>query len=46
VNGLVDALKAFKLKEGLILTSDSEEEMMVDGLKIKIQPVWKWLLNY
>jgi hypothetical protein len=46
VNGLVDALKAFKLKEGLILTSDSEEEMMVDGLKIKIQPVWRWLLNY
>jgi hypothetical protein len=45
INGLVNALKSFKLKEGLLLTSDSEEELVVDGLKIKIIPVWKWLIS-
>jgi hypothetical protein len=46
IKGLISALKSFKLKEGILLTSDSEEEIIVDGLKIKILPVWKWLLNY
>lgn len=46
IKGLIQALKSFKLKEGILLTSDSEEEIIVDDLKIKILPVWKWLLNY
>jgi len=45
INGLVNALKSFKLKEGLLLTSDSEEELLVDGFKIKIIPIWKWLIR-
>lgn len=46
IQGLIQALKSFKLKEGVLLSSDSEEEIIVDDLKIKILPVWKWLLNY
>lgn len=43
-NGLIGALKEFNLKEGLILTESSEEEINTGGFKIKIKPVWKWLL--
>jgi len=45
VNGLVEAMDKFKLKEGLILTNDQEDELVVDGKKIVIKPVWKWLLE-
>lgn len=45
VKGLIEALNKFKLKEGLILTYDQEEQFEEKGKKIKILPVWKWLLN-
>jgi hypothetical protein len=45
INGLVAALKEYKLTEGLILTYDQEEEITVDKLKITCRPVWKWLLE-
>ncbi len=45
IEGLVEALKEFKLKEGLILTNDKEDEFMVEGKKIVIKPVWKWLVE-
>ena len=45
VNGLVEAMKKFNHKEGLILTYDNEDEIIKDDLKIKVIPVWKWLLN-
>lgn len=44
INGLLEALKELKLKEGLILTCDQEDEYSVDGKKIVVKPVWKWLL--
>ncbi|MBI2129992.1 ATP-binding protein [Candidatus Woesearchaeota archaeon] len=44
LNGLVEALKKFSLKEGLILTYDQEDELKIEGKKIKLLPVWKWLL--
>ncbi len=44
INGLIEAMEKFKLKEGLILTMDYEEELKIDDKKIKIIPVWKWLL--
>lgn len=43
--GILGAVKKFKLKEGLIITSDQEEEFKQDGIKIKVVPVWKWLLE-
>ncbi len=45
ISGLVGALKQFKLKEGLILTCNQEEELLVGGRKILIKPAWKWLLE-
>jgi len=44
IEGLLDACKSYNLKTGLILTEDEEEELEQDGIKIKILPIWKWLL--
>jgi hypothetical protein len=35
----------FGLKRGLILTSDQEDEMTVNGKTVMIKLVWKWLLE-
>ena len=43
--GLEDALEKFNLKQGLILTIGDEEEIKVKKRKIKILPVWKWLVE-
>ena len=44
-NGLLDAMKSFKLSEGLLLTYDQEEEQIIENKKINIKPVWKWMLE-
>ena len=44
-NGLTEAMKEFKLKEGLLLTNNQEDNLKFDGRKIVIKPVWKWLLE-
>jgi len=45
INGLIEVMKEYKLKEGLILTEDQEEEKMIDNKKIRVIPIWKWLLT-
>ena len=45
ISGLKEAMNKFKLKEGLLLTNNQEEEIKIDNKKIKVMPVWKWLLN-
>ncbi len=45
INGLVGAMDELKLKEGLILTYNQEDELDVDGRKIVLKPVWKWLFE-
>lgn len=48
LNGLVEAIQEYKLRQGLILTRDQESEIIktVDSKKVKIKvvPIWKWLL--
>ena len=44
-NGLLNALKTFNLKEGLILTNDQESTNQIDNKTIHIKPVWKWLVE-
>ncbi len=44
INGLMEALRKYKLKSGLFLTHDQEREEKIDNKIIKIIPVWKWLL--
>ena len=43
--GLVDALKFYDLKKGLILTENEEDIFQRDGKTIQVVPIWKWLLN-
>lgn len=45
INGLLSALNAYNLSEGMILTTDETEELTIEGKKIVICPVWKWLLR-
>lgn len=45
VKGLLEALKRYKLKEGLILTMHEENEFKKDNKKIHVKPVWKWMLE-
>jgi hypothetical protein len=45
INGLIEALEKFDLKEGIILTYKQEDEFKVKDKKIKVLPVWKWLLK-
>lgn len=45
INGIIEALKKFNLKEGIILTYNQEDNFEIDNKKIKLMPVWKWLLK-
>lgn len=45
INGLLEALNEHKLDEGLILTEDQEETKNIGNKKIKIMPVWRWMLE-
>ena len=45
LNGLFEALNKFKLNEGLILTYNQDDHFELKGKKIKVIPVWKWLLE-
>jgi len=45
LKGLLEAMVVHKLKEGIIITNDQEEERNVEGKLIKIIPIWKWLLT-
>ncbi len=45
IHGLMEALEKFKLKEGLILTYNQTDEFDVRGIKLKVIPVWKWLIS-
>lgn len=45
IDGLLEALNTYKLKQGLILTVDQEEEIIENKKKIIVKPIWKWLLD-
>ena len=45
LNGLSEAMKKFKLKKGLILTYDQNDEFKSKDKLIKVIPLWKWLLE-
>jgi len=43
LRGLREAMNAFAIEEGFILTNDEERELTFEGEKIHVMPVWKWL---
>lgn len=44
IEGLIEAMKIYDLKEGIILTENEHDTMEIEGLRISVIPVWKWLL--
>jgi len=45
IKGLLEAMTKFKLKEGLILTYDEEDEFKIDKKRIVVKPLWKWIIK-
>lgn len=45
LKGLLDAMNSFRLKEGLILTFEQAEELEIEGKKIRILPVFRWMIE-
>ena len=45
VKGLLEALKVYKLKKGVIITYDQEMEINIQNQKIQVIPAWKWMLR-
>lgn len=42
MKGILKACNATDSKKGVIITSDTEEEIEQDGVKISVIPAWKW----
>lgn len=45
VNGLTEACMQLNVKEGILITSDEEDEIHINDIRITVIPVWKWLLQ-
>lgn len=43
LRGLQEAMNAFSIEEGFILTNDEEGELSIEGAKIQVIPVWEWM---
>ena len=42
IGGLIEALDAFDLSEGWIITSDQQDALKINGKDIKVIPAWRW----
>lgn len=42
---LVKICGAFDVERAVIITNDDEREVEVDGVKIEVVPIWKWILT-
>ncbi len=45
LEGLIEAMKTYNLKEGLILTENEQETLHIENFQITVLPIWKWLLS-
>jgi predicted AAA+ superfamily ATPase len=45
VEGLLEAMNAYDLRQGTILTENEQDTIETNGLVISIIPIWKWLLT-
>ena len=45
-NALVSLHKIAPFKKACIITYDEEDTLVVNGLKIDVLPIWKWLLEW
>lgn len=44
IEGLMEAMKLYQLQEGIILTENEYDKIELDGFRISVIPIWKWLL--
>ena len=44
IEGLIEAMRAYDLQEGTILTENESNTMEMDEFRISVIPIWKWLL--
>lgn len=44
IEGLMEAMRAYDLREGIILTENEHDTIEMDGFQISVIPIWKWLL--
>ena len=45
IEGLIEAMSAYGLQEGLIITETEQSMLKIEHFHIKIVPIWKWLLG-
>ena len=45
IEGLIEAMNAYNLKEGIILTENEQVTIEISGFLISVIPIWKWLLS-
>jgi uncharacterized protein len=45
INGLLQACQYFDQHSATLITFDQENELIENGISIKVVPVWKWLLK-
>lgn len=45
IDGLIEAMSAYNLQEGLILTEHEQSKLEINGFLINIVPIWKWLTS-
>ncbi|MFH1199462.1 MAG: ATP-binding protein [Candidatus Micrarchaeota archaeon] len=45
IGGLLEAMAAYGIKKGTIVTFGQEKEMQREGKKISVVPAWKWCLQ-
>lgn len=45
IEGMQEAMDAYQLSEGYIITMDEQEELVVDGKAIHVVPAWEWMLK-
>lgn len=45
IEGLIEAMTAYRLSEGLILTESEQDTFEANGFTIRVAPIWKWLLT-
>lgn len=46
IKGLIEACRRINRKNGIIFTHDEEGSEVIEGINIKILPVWKWLITH
>ena len=44
IEGLMEAMNAYHLREGIVLTENEQDTIKMDGCVISVIPIWKWLL--